>query len=675
MESTLNKFILYFFALITVFIFIPLSFAKSKKLPVADLSEITVSIKDHYHSLPNLSKAYYDAAPVKGADGLQVGMLRNDASIIALAKNIERGQYGEYDSVLIAQQNKLVFESYFNKGRVNLPHRQASAAKSYLALAVGRAIQLGYLSQSDLHRPALEFLKDVNTEQLAPGAEQVTLHHTLSMRSGIRISSQTKKSYMKKIELLRGEGLAQAIFTHSEAISAASQTYLYQSFDTHITTLVLDALVPGSAKEFIKTELLNKLGITNFYWKDTIPGLPEAAHSISLTSRDMLKWGLLIRQQGAWQGEQLIPEDYIRQATARIAQPQDDDDDYSGFSYGYHFWRTTFSVGKQKYDAKFAWGGAGQYVIVVGKLDLVIAVTANIKADKTLALIEKNILPPFAAYKSNIRQGPIIPAGPYLGQKPPGETSEPFAPGIVNTPHRELGAFFSPDLQEFYLVRQGGKYKKFSLVVFKNKNNQWRESYVMPRVGRPLITPDGNTMLLGDKYMEREANGWSGIKSLGPFFDNQEIMRLSATAKGMYVLDEIGLPKGDGVLRYSRLVEGKREAPRAFAKTINTGMFNAHPFVAPDGSYIIWDGERDNGYGKGDLYISFRQADGSWGEAVNMGETINSPASEGGAFVTADGKYLFFSRNMNPESWQKGEPYNTDIFWVDAGIIERLKQQ
>ena len=54
------------------------------------------------------------------------------------------------------------------------------------------------------------------------------------------------------------------------------------------------------------------------------------------------------------------------------------------------------------------------------------------------------------------------------------------------------------------------------------------------------------------------------------------------------------------------------------------GEWKAHPFIAPDESYLIWDDEREGGYGDNDLYISFRQQDGSWGAAINLGDKINT---------------------------------------------------
>ena len=260
------------------------------------------------------------------------------------------------------------------------------------------------------------------------------------------------------------------------------------------------------------------------------------------------------------------------------------------------------------------------------------------------------------------------PSGPYLGQTPPGLTPEVFAPGIVATPYRDNSAFFSPDMKSFYLTRTGGTRQGWDLVVFKWEQEGWRESVLMPRVGRPILSPDGRIMHLGNKYMKLTSEGWSDIKSLGSEFEKIRVMRLSSSALGTYVLDEAGVPNGDGVIRYSRLINGKREAPRPFGKEINTGLFTAHPFIAPDESYLIWDTEKPDGFGSQDLYISFKGEDGSWTEGINMGDKINTANSEGGGYVSPDGKYFFFNRNINPDNYD-----TIDIFWVSTKLFEQLK--
>ena len=252
----------------------------------------------------------------------------------------------------------------------------------------------------------------------------------------------------------------------------------------------------------------------------------------------------------------------------------------------------------------------------------------------------------------------------YLGQKPPGLVPELFAPDMINTEYREAEAAFTPDLKEFYFRRRGGPYKKNTLVVVQYIDNKWIESDVPLRAGEPVISPDGKKLYLGKKYRERINTGWSEVKSLGPMFDNKEfgIMRFSESAKGTYVFDDYTID----VIRMSKLKDDKREEPTLLGKNINIGKWTAHPFIAADDSYLIWDSEREGGYGKSDLYISFKQKDGSWGTAINLGAEINTAeASEAYGSVTPDGKYFFFHRTYGGDTG--------DIYWVDAQFIENLR--
>ena len=249
---------------------------------------------------------------------------------------------------------------------------------------------------------------------------------------------------------------------------------------------------------------------------------------------------------------------------------------------------------------------------------------------------------------------------PYLGQKPPGLIPELFAPDIIRTAHREAEAAFTPDLKEFYFRRRGGKYKNNTLVVIQYKNNRWTESVVPPRAGEPFISLDGKILYLGNKYRERTNTGWSAVKSLDAPFKDIPIMRITVSAKGTYYFDEA---TETGTIRYSRLIDGKREKP--LTVDIDMGEWNAHPFIAPDESYLIWDDQRESGYGDADLYISFRQQDGSWGAGINLGDTINTEFAEAYGSVSPDGKYFFFHRGFGGD--------RGDIFWVDAQIIETLR--
>ena len=263
---------------------------------------------------------------------------------------------------------------------------------------------------------------------------------------------------------------------------------------------------------------------------------------------------------------------------------------------------------------------------------------------------------------------------PYLGQKPPGITPIAFAPRLVSTEIYEYASAFTPDMKAFYFVRRGEENIKSTFYEYKynETNKTWEKSVVAsPWIGRPVIAPDGKIMHLGDRYLKRTNAGWSELQNLEPPIvsnDSMYIMRLSASTNGTYYFDTY--KEGDSVfpIRYSRLVNGKHEEPIALPKAINTGAFLSHPFIAPDESYLLWDADKENGFGDADIYISFKQKDGTWGIGINLGDKINTDAWEASPSITPDGKYLFFSRNIGSEDYE-----NVDIFWVDAKVIETLR--
>ena len=79
----------------------------------------------------------------------------------------------------------------------------------------------------------------------------------------------------------------------------------------------------------------------------------------------------------------------------------------------------------------------------------------------------------------------------------------------------------------------------------------------------------------------------------------------------------------------------------------------AHPCIAPDKRYLLFDVD-----GGTHLYVSFRKNDGTWNTAIDLAEH-GLDRNAGGAYISPDGKYLFFH-------------LNGDIWWVDIRVIENL---
>jgi len=260
----------------------------------------------------------------------------------------------------------------------------------------------------------------------------------------------------------------------------------------------------------------------------------------------------------------------------------------------------------------------------------------------------------------------------YFGEKPPGLLPKLFAPKIVSPDGLFESGNFSPDMKVFYFSRKNGKYKKRTHFVIRYENKKWGQVSETD-IKWPLFSEDGNTMYNGKEYRNRTDSGWSELKSQGEFLKDQA-HGLSVSSNGTYYFafgDKENT--GYGSIGYSPLIDGKYEKPVKMNNDINTGRWIAHPFIAPDESYLLWDAEREGGYGDNDLYISFRHKNGTWGAAINLGDTINSSSNDSSPSVSQDGKYFFFTKGDWVVKKDGSKIYVRKRYWVDFQFIENLR--
>lgn len=247
----------------------------------------------------------------------------------------------------------------------------------------------------------------------------------------------------------------------------------------------------------------------------------------------------------------------------------------------------------------------------------------------------------------------------YLGQELPGTTPKPYASGIVSTEkYLESGFAFLPDMTEICFTRKGGKYKKPTFMVMQYKNHRWSKKSIVP----------SNVASYKKRFIPTVAE----MRKYDVFKDIP-ITGFTKSAKGTYYFYYIDFEKnGEGYMSYSRLINGTYETPIKMSKAINTGKYIAHPYIAPDESYLIWDVEME-GKNTPDIYISFRQKDGSWAKGINVGRRINTSRYEQYGKVTPDGKYFYYfkgdvKQKDDGSRYVVGGPY-----WVSIKNIMKLK--
>jgi hypothetical protein len=272
----------------------------------------------------------------------------------------------------------------------------------------------------------------------------------------------------------------------------------------------------------------------------------------------------------------------------------------------------------------------------------------------------------------------------YLAQPLPGSTPAVFAPQLISTPDvTEFGSIFSKDGNEFFYASEPGGVAQIRYM--KLVNGSWTTaktilSHAVYSYNDPFLSPDEKRLYFisnmplsgsGEKkdydiwYVIRDEGGWSAPINAGDKINssgNEYYMSFTKTgtmyfSSNMNAADE---KKEDYDIYTSKFVKGEFETPVKLPDAINSSNYEADVFVDPDEKYLIFCANKPGGNGRGDLYISFRKADGSWQTAKNLGKEINAERTEYCPFVTADGKYFFYTKSA-------------DIYWVDTKFLDALR--
>jgi len=259
------------------------------------------------------------------------------------------------------------------------------------------------------------------------------------------------------------------------------------------------------------------------------------------------------------------------------------------------------------------------------------------------------------------------PRGIFFRQSPPDSVAELFAPGVISTENSVRDFAISPggDMILYTLLFPGGS----TIVQLRMIDSAWTSPEVAPFSGmftdlEPAFSPDGKRLYFVSKrpvsdtsviekdadiwYVDRISTGWSEPQNVGqPINTDADEFYPSLTTNGdMYYTAQYGDSEDIWV---SRRIDGTYADPERLPETINTDSYEFNAYVHPDGSYIVFSSYgRDDGYGSGDLYVSFKDRTGSWMEARNLGEKVN------GSFLdfcpTVHGKYLFYTSNRYPHT-------------------------
>lgn len=248
------------------------------------------------------------------------------------------------------------------------------------------------------------------------------------------------------------------------------------------------------------------------------------------------------------------------------------------------------------------------------------------------------------------------------------QAPELFGLGTISTPENELNAAFAPDGGTLYFTRTAGANGQFGVIVASRAlpGGRWSAAEVLDFSGRyadydPILSPDGARLYFISKrpvtgqdprgdfdiwVTDRAGSRWGAPRNLGgPINSDGDELYPSVATDGTLYFSSCGRPDSRGRcdIYRARFRDGRYLEPENLGDAINTPASETDAFVAPDQSYLVFTGYgRPGAVGDGDLYVSFAR-EGAWSVAHHLGPAINTVAREYCPIVSPDGRYLYFT--------------------------------
>ena len=261
-------------------------------------------------------------------------------------------------SLILMRNGYIVYEQYFNGSQAADSNNIASVSKSILSALVGIAFDQGYFQTVD-DRVA-DYLPDYFVDADDPRLLDLRLRHLLTMTHGLDWKENASE------RALTGSANWVADILSLPTINEPGARFHYSTGASQLMSAILTEATGMSACEFAHRYLFEPLGIEAEFWGVDPQGYSTGGHSVSMTAREMARFGQLFLQEGRWQGEQVVPGWWVVASTS----PQVDiGNDYAG--YGYYWWLNRIAG----YDIYSALGAAGQILHVIPGLQLVMVTT------------------------------------------------------------------------------------------------------------------------------------------------------------------------------------------------------------------------------------------------------------------------------------------------------------
>ena len=293
-------------------------------------------------------------------------------------------------SVMIVRDGSVIYSRWQSEGADTVPHVLHSVSKTFTATAVGLAIADGKMALSD---KVIDFFPDKLPAEVSENLKAMTVRDLLTMTCGHDEEPSTRRE---------GGNVdwVEAFLAHP-VVHEPGTFYLYNSLGTYMCSAIVQKVTGEKVVDYLDTRLFQPLHIDKPKWDESPQGINCGGWGLYLKTEDLAKMGQLLLQKGEWNGQQLIPAEWVAEMSKKQVESINpgtrmEDAAAKGLTpetsdwmqgYGYQMWMCRPACFR-------ADGARGQYIIVVPDKNAVIAITSdNGDLQGELNLVWERILP------------------------------------------------------------------------------------------------------------------------------------------------------------------------------------------------------------------------------------------------------------------------------------------
>ncbi|MCQ6562141.1 serine hydrolase domain-containing protein [Paenibacillus mendelii] len=283
----------------------------------------------------------------------------------------------ELHSFMLVRHGHVISEGWWSPYEANLPHMMFSLSKSFTSTAIGLAAAEGLLSLTDR---VVSFFPEDTPEDISAHLADMQVRHLLMMGSG---HAQDVTDWMKKEQ----DGNWVIGFLAAPVEYEPGTHFVYNSAATYMLSAILNRVTKQSLLDYLQPRLFEPLGIEDAAWESCPRGIHVGGWGLSIRTEDIAKFGQLYLNKGQWHGQQILPAQWVEEATSKHISNGDGGESDWAQGYGYQFWRCRQGIYRGD-------GAFGQYCIVMPDQDAVLAITGGTnELQGVLNLVWENLLP------------------------------------------------------------------------------------------------------------------------------------------------------------------------------------------------------------------------------------------------------------------------------------------